>query len=161
MVRRDTGFKRDIDRASIAGRVLLELDCMQAEMLLKAQAERDDRTVTAKSFADVMSGVREGKFVLTPWCEDAESDALAQATVGAQEKRKRDPGLTSLFPEVVRSVCIPREQPPLESGLHCHLAIFFLWGTTSFSSRTNRTAGTQCFFSGRAATAWTFFGVSC
>jgi prolyl-tRNA synthetase len=84
--RRDTRAKQSLPMDGLAERVKSLLDEIQASLLARARAFRDDHTSRTDSydeFKSIMSG-RPG-FVISPWCEsvqcEAEIKAETQATI--------------------------------------------------------------------------------
>jgi prolyl-tRNA synthetase len=76
LVRRDTREKAFVPMAGLVDRVKTVLDDIQAALLARALAFREQRTVRTtsyESFKEAMSG-RPG-FVVAPWCGDAACEA--------------------------------------------------------------------------------------
>ena len=86
---------------------------------------------------DFVPTVSEGKWALTPFCNETEyeelvkdkSKAEALAATGEEEDEK------CATPVAAKTLCIPFDQPPLPEG-------------------------TECFVSGKPATCWVLWGRS-
>jgi prolyl-tRNA synthetase len=82
--RRDTREKAPIPLAELTTRVRAVLDEIQASLLARAKAFRDEHTSTASNweeFQSIMAG-RPG-FVIAPWCGTAECEAIVKAETQA------------------------------------------------------------------------------
>ena len=55
------------------------MDKMQKDMLAKATAARNANVATVLEWKDFTPALNEKKMVLTPWCEDPESEDEAKA----------------------------------------------------------------------------------
>lgn len=84
IVRRDTGKKDFVKLKEIKKKVKDGLDAMQKDLFDKALRLREENTVVAKEFSELMKGIKEKKLVKTEWCGNAEcEDWIKDKTGGA------------------------------------------------------------------------------
>jgi prolyl-tRNA synthetase len=102
--RRDTRAKQSIPMNGLAAAVRTLLDDIQAELLARARAFRDERTATADSW-DVFTSLMEGRpgFVIAPWCGSAQCEAEIKAETQA----------------TIRNIPFGYEHPPGEPCIRC------------------------------------------
>jgi prolyl-tRNA synthetase len=102
--RRDTRAKRSMPMAGLADAVRQILNEIQAGLLARARAFREERTATADSWEDftrLMAG-RPG-FVIAPWCGSARCEAEVKAETQA----------------TIRNIPFGFEQPPGKPCIRC------------------------------------------
>ena len=82
--RRDTRAKQSIPMAGLAESVRAILDDIQASLLAKARAFREEHTSRTTSY-DEFKQIMEGRpgFVIAPWCESAKCEAEIKAETQA------------------------------------------------------------------------------
>jgi prolyl-tRNA synthetase len=82
--RRDTREKAPIPLADLVPRVRAVLDEIQANLLARAKAFREEHTSTASAWGEFQAAM-EGRpgFVIAPWCGTAECEALIKAETQA------------------------------------------------------------------------------
>ncbi len=84
IARRDTLSKESVPRADVAARVTALLSEIQDSLLVKARAQRDERTTTAQDRETLVAALRAQQgFVLAPWCERASCEQEIKAETGA------------------------------------------------------------------------------
>ena len=135
-VQRNSGARTELRLGpSLAADVAALLARVQAEMLAKARADRDERLSTVTEWRHFVPTLDKGHLVLAPWCERvaceerlkdltgpkaaaaaaaaASAAAAAGAAAGAgteAAEAEASKGLTG----ACKSLCIPFEQPPIE-----------------------------------------------
>jgi len=119
LVRRDTGAKQDSAQVDIDTIVSSELTQMQADMLQKATKERDSNIVKVTSWDAVMPALNQGKLILAPWCETIESEENIRRITKELSVQTSGGDTKQTLSGSMKSLCIPLEQPPLESGTLC------------------------------------------
>jgi prolyl-tRNA synthetase len=84
LARRDTRAKMPTPMDGLAGRVLALLDEIQAALLNRALAFREERTGSTSSYEEFVK-LMEGRpgFVISPWCGSAECEAAVKAETQA------------------------------------------------------------------------------
>ncbi len=82
--RRDTRAKASIPMAGLTGAITALLAEIQASLLARARAFREEHTTTADTY-DAFKTSMEGRpgFVIAPWCEDAKCEADIKAETQA------------------------------------------------------------------------------
>jgi prolyl-tRNA synthetase len=82
--RRDTKAKAPLPMDGLAGHVTALLDEIQANLLARARAFREDHTSSATTY-DAFKQTMEGRpgFVIAPWCETDECEAAIKAETQA------------------------------------------------------------------------------
>ncbi len=94
LVRRDTGEKWSVAVAEVAGRVPDLLVQIQADILARATAHREERTVNATTLEEAIEGAKVG-FARVPWdlVKDGGEARLAQEAVTVRCLQTEDGGL--------------------------------------------------------------------
>ncbi len=94
LVRRDTGEKWSVAVAEVAGRVPDLLVQIQADILARATAHREERTVSATTLEEAIEGAKVG-FARVPWdlVKDGGEARLAQEAVTVRCLQTEDGGL--------------------------------------------------------------------
>jgi prolyl-tRNA synthetase len=84
MARRDTRTKESMPMDGLAAAVVAKLDEIQAALLQRARAYRDEHTTRVSSY-DEFKSVMEGRpgFVIAGWCGGAECEAQIKADTQA------------------------------------------------------------------------------
>mmetsp|Transcript_7663 Transcript_7663/g.15592 ORF Transcript_7663/g.15592 Transcript_7663/m.15592 type:complete len:502 (-) Transcript_7663:102-1607(-) len=123
LVRRDTGEKTPVAIADLFSKAQQLMDKMQKDMLAKATAERNANVATVLEWKDFTPALNEKKMVLTPWCEEPESEDEVKKK--SKEESPEGGG--------AKTLCIPFEQPPLPEGTKCFITgkpakSWCLWG---------------------------------
>jgi prolyl-tRNA synthetase len=82
--RRDTRAKASIPMAGLTDSIKALLDEIQASLLARARAFREEHTTTADNYDDFKASM-EGRpgFVISPWCEEAQCEADIKAETQA------------------------------------------------------------------------------
>lgn len=96
---------------------------MQRDMLARATKARDACIETVLDWDGFVPALDRNHMVLTPWCEDTESE----------EEVKRRSGEASAEGGAAKTLCIPFEQPPMPPGTKCFITgrpatRWTLWG---------------------------------
>jgi len=85
LVRRDTGKKRSVSTANLAGEVRTDLESMQASLLEKAREFLRNNTHMVKTIEDLKRTIDEkGGIVRAPWCGSAECEREIRERTGAK-----------------------------------------------------------------------------
>ena len=102
--RRDTRAKSSLPMAGLAESVRALLDEIQAGLLARARAFRDDHTSHADRYEDFKSTM-EGRpgFVISPWCGEAACEAAIKAETQA----------------TIRNIPVGYDQPPGKPCVRC------------------------------------------
>jgi prolyl-tRNA synthetase len=95
---------------------------IQKEMLARAVAERNSKITTCLDWAGFVPALEQKHMVLTPWCEDPESEEEVKKKSTAESEGG-----------AAKTLCIPFEQPPLPEGTKCFITgrpatCWTLWG---------------------------------
>jgi len=122
LVRRDTGTKETLKLVDAPARVLALMATIQKEMLARAVAERNSKITTCLDWAGFVPALEQKHMVLTPWCEDPESEEEVKKKSTAESEGG-----------AAKTLCIPFEQPPLPEGTKCFITgrpatCWTLWG---------------------------------
>ncbi|AFZ80456.1 prolyl-tRNA synthetase, putative [Theileria equi strain WA] len=130
LVRRDTGEKIDVSLDGIDDTVSDLLDTVQKTLLLKATETFNASIVKAYTFDEVMPALNSDKLLLLPWCEDSSTED--EIKLETQKLSAQNLGGRT---GGMKSLCIPLEQPEMPEG-------------------------TKCFWTGKPAKRWSFWGRS-
>jgi prolyl-tRNA synthetase len=135
LVRRDTGEKIDIAFSEVGTRVPALLLEIQAAMLAKARAGRDEKLVRVTEWKDFVPALEQQCLVLTPFCDDKEWEEKVKEMSRNEVLRGGAEAATTATSVAAKTLCKPFDQPPLPEG-------------------------TLCFVSGLPATTWVLWGRS-
>lgn len=72
VVRRDNGEKEDVSINGLTEWVAAKLETIQADMLAKARAGRDEKLVQVTEWKDFVPALNRQCMVLTPFCDQKE-----------------------------------------------------------------------------------------
>jgi len=114
-VRRDTGDKIKMSRATAADEITKLLTTIQSDMFNKAQKDMDDHLSVVDKWEDFLSALDNKNIIMAPFCGDPDCEEkikdLSKAGVEVEE------GAPSMG---AKSLCIPFQQPrQLEKGQGC------------------------------------------
>ncbi len=112
VARRDTSEKKVFPLTNIAEEIPALLDTIQADMLMRAKAYREEKTVSVDTWDAFVEKIEAGNFVLAHWCGDVKVEAEIKELTGATIR------------------CIPFEQPEeegvcIKSGKPSHKRVVF------------------------------------
>ncbi len=88
----------------------------------------------AYNWEQFMSELNQKKIVLTPWCEEEESEKIVKERSKEESKTAENEG-EEILTGAAKTLCLPLDQPPLPEG-------------------------TKCFITGKPATKWALWGRS-
>lgn len=103
-------------------------------MFNKAKKERDESIGKAYNWDQFMEELNQKKIVLTPWCEEEESEKLVKEKSKEESKQAQTEG-EEILTGAAKTLCLPIDQPPLPEGA-------------------------KCFITGKPATKWALWGRS-
>ncbi|KAK4840955.1 hypothetical protein QYF36_022264 [Acer negundo] len=105
-VRRDSGAKIDLPRASLVEQVKEILDKIQESLFEAAKQRRDACIQTVKTWDEFVEALGQRKMILAPWCDEVEVEKDVKA------RTKGEMG-------AAKSLCSPMEQPEIPEGTIC------------------------------------------
>eukprot|EP01125_Pyxidicula_operculata_P006829 TRINITY_DN2345_c0_g1_i1.p1 TRINITY_DN2345_c0_g1~~TRINITY_DN2345_c0_g1_i1.p1 ORF type:complete len:523 (-),score=117.29 TRINITY_DN2345_c0_g1_i1:67-1599(-) len=134
LCRRDDGSKSSVSIDNLAASVKETLEKIQTSLFEKAKEKRDNRYKTAKTWEEFLKHLNDKNTVLVPFCcgSDCEGEVKDRS---AKESKAQTTDEKFQLTGSAKSLCIPFEQPALESG-------------------------TKCFACDKDAVSWTYFGRS-
>lgn len=135
LVRRDSGEKKDVSIDGIEATIAALLEEIQAALLAKARAGRDEKIVQVTKWADFVPALERHCLVLTPFCDQADWEDKVKKMSREEVLQGRAEAATTATSVAAKTLCKPFDQPPLP-------------------------AGTPCFVSGLPATTWVLWGRS-
>ncbi|CAN0010404.1 unnamed protein product [Pylaiella littoralis] len=145
MARRDTGEKMTVAEGDITSKVLELLETIQANLLARLTAERDDHFTRVTEWAEFVPALNRqvwtavsclNDIVLTPFCNETEWEEKVKKLSRAEALKEGEVELETTATSVAaKTLCIPLDQPDLPEG-------------------------TPCFISGKPATCWVLWGRS-
>ncbi|KAK8793449.1 hypothetical protein WA158_004808 [Blastocystis sp. Blastoise] len=109
------------------------LETIQASMLNKARAERDNHIKIVFNWKEFMQNL-DGNLVLAPWCEKIScEEAVKTRTVTEADQQIGPNGELPALSGAAKTLCIPFNQTPIEGELPCfqcgcHATCYALWG---------------------------------
>ncbi|MCC6520966.1 proline--tRNA ligase [Candidatus Nomurabacteria bacterium] len=112
VARRDTSEKKVFPLTNIAEEISVLLDTIQVDMLMRAKAYREEKTVSVDTWDAFVEKIEAGNFVLAHWSGDAKVEAEIKELTGATIR------------------CVPFEQPEeegvcIKSGKASHKRVVF------------------------------------
>eukprot|EP00752_Nemacystus_decipiens_P005650 g5113.t1 len=135
MARRDTGEKIEVPEGDITSTVLDLLEKIQANLLARLTAERDEHLTQVTEWADFVPALNRNDIVLTPFCNETEWEEKVKKLSRAEALNGEVEAETTATSVAAKTLCIPHDQPDLPEG-------------------------TPCFISGKPATCWVLWGRS-
>ncbi|CAB1108774.1 unnamed protein product [Ectocarpus sp. CCAP 1310/34] len=136
MARRDTGEKITVPEDEITSKVVELLETIQANLLARLTAERDDHFTRVTEWAEFVPALNRNDIVLTPFCNETEWEEKVKTLSRAEALKEGEVELATTATSVAaKTLCIPHDQPDLPEG-------------------------TPCFISGKPATCWVLWGRS-
>lgn len=135
LVLRDNNKKMDIPLDELTTRMPELLEEMQARLLEKAKAGRDEKMVTVMQWADFVPALNKQCLVLTPFCDETEWEEKVKKMSREEALNGEEEADTCSTSVAAKTLCKPFDQPPLPPG-------------------------TPCFVSGKPATTWVLWGRS-
>ncbi len=81
---------------------------MQIDMFNKAKKERDDSIGRAYNWEEFMSELNQKKIVMTPWCEEEESEKLVKEKSKEDSKAAENEG-EDILTGAAKTLCVPIE----------------------------------------------------
>lgn len=114
-VRRDTGEKITLPRASAVEKLRNLLDDIQRNLLQKASDDMKNHTVLLKDWSQFAVNLDKKNMILAPFCGDTSCEDRIKAESARDEDA--EPGAPSMG---AKSLCIPLEQPaPIQASDKC------------------------------------------
>lgn len=112
VARRDTSEKKVFPLTNITEEISVLLDTIQVDMLMRAKAYREEKTVSVDTWDAFVEKIEAGNFVLAHWSGDAKVEAEIKELTGATIR------------------CMPFEQPEeegvcIKSGKASHKRVVF------------------------------------
>eukprot|EP00904_Undaria_pinnatifida_P012991 jgi/Undpi1/8822/HiC_scaffold_25.g11284.m1 len=136
LARRDTGEKMTVAEGDITLKVQELLETIQANLLARLTAERDDHYTRVTEWPQFVPALNRNDIVLTPFCNETEWEEKVKTLSRAEALKEGEVELETTATSVAaKTLCIPLEQPDLPEG-------------------------TPCFISGKPATCWVLWGRS-
>ncbi|KAJ4727923.1 Proline--tRNA ligase [Melia azedarach] len=105
-VRRDSGAKIDLPRASLVEGVKELLDDIQESLFVAAKQRRDACIKIVKTWDEFVEALGKRQLILAPWCDDEEVEKDVKA------RTKGEMG-------AAKTLCSPLEQPEIPEGTLC------------------------------------------
>jgi len=135
LVRRDNGQKETVSQDNLKKRVPELLEEIQNSLFEAAKKTRDERIVYVKQWSDFLPSLDAKKLVYAPWCErtSCEDDVKTKTSPKKEEKKEDKNEEFEPISGAAKTLCIPFEQPKLESGTKCFhcgedAKVWCLWG---------------------------------
>jgi len=120
IVRRDGGGKETVAQADLVKIVTQRLDEMQAALLAKATAERDQHVIKVTEWSQFVPALDGKNITLCAWCDTtACEDAVKKKSGEESLKAKADEVTGFRLTGSAKTLCIPFAQPELPEGTKC------------------------------------------
>lgn len=119
VVRRDNNAKTVVKLAELETRIPQLLDEVQAGLLERARKDFDDHRVMVNEWDKFVPALNAKNVIVAPWCGDGDceddiKDSSAKKDNGEEEEvDEKAPSMGA------KSLCIPKEQPPMKEGQKC------------------------------------------
>ncbi|CAM9392531.1 unnamed protein product [Ascophyllum nodosum] len=134
LVRRDTGEKITVPEAELMAKVEELLETIQANLLARLTAERDDHFSRVTEWSNFVPALNRNDIVLTPFCNETEwEDKVKKLSRAEALKEGEEEAANAATSVAAKTLCIPMDQPELPEGTPCFISgkpakCWVLWG---------------------------------